>query len=217
MSTRTRTRTPHSDQDSEYYDTSEGLHDYESMSDDEIEGLLFEEPETKPQGFWNLPTAAGLSIILVGVAYLFQEMGLWNGPNLAGLAAMIPWVAGVLIILLGFGVLSWKPNRKSRKQRRRERRQARADKKSPLGGFTLGDGRRKLVRSRDKKIAGVCGGLAEYFNLDPTVVRIAFVIGTIISQGSLTLGYFILSYVMPKPEDAAADRKEERITIIRDY
>jgi phage shock protein C len=36
---------------------------------------------------------------------------------------------------------------------------------------------KKLYRSRsDKKIAGVCGGLAEYFNIDATVIRIIFIV-----------------------------------------
>lgn len=36
---------------------------------------------------------------------------------------------------------------------------------------------KKLFRSRkDRKIAGVCGGLAEYFNLDPTLMRIIFLV-----------------------------------------
>ncbi|MBP5547557.1 MAG: PspC domain-containing protein [Bacteroidales bacterium] len=39
---------------------------------------------------------------------------------------------------------------------------------------------KKLTRSRvDRKIAGVCGGLAEYLNVDPTVVRILFLIALI--------------------------------------
>src|SRR5690606_3558600 len=73
--------------------------------------------------------------------------------------------------------------------------------------------RKRLVRSRNKKIAGVCGGIAEYFSIDPTLVRIAFVIGTIATQGSFLLAYLILSFVMPKPEPLSL---EERITIIRD-
>ena len=31
---------------------------------------------------------------------------------------------------------------------------------------------KKLYRSNDRKIAGVCGGLAEYINIDPTVIRV---------------------------------------------
>jgi phage shock protein C len=36
---------------------------------------------------------------------------------------------------------------------------------------------KRLYRSStDKKIAGVCGGLAEYFNIDPTIIRVIFVL-----------------------------------------
>lgn len=39
---------------------------------------------------------------------------------------------------------------------------------------------RKLTRSTtDRRIAGVCGGLAKYLNVDPTVIRIIFLIGLI--------------------------------------
>lgn len=46
-------------------------------------------------------------------------------------------------------------------------------------------------------IAGVCGGIAEYLNWDPTIVRIIFVVLTIMGWGSPVLLYFILALVMP--------------------
>jgi phage shock protein PspC (stress-responsive transcriptional regulator) len=58
---------------------------------------------------------------------------------------------------------------------------------------------KKLYRSRtDRKIAGVCGGLAEYFNIDPTVVRIIFVV--LLLPGWLPgfLPYVILWLVVPE-------------------
>ena len=74
-------------------------------------------------------------------------------------------------------------------------------------------GRGRLQKSPNKKVAGVAGGIADYFGIDPTLVRIAFVIGTIASQGTFLLGYIILSFVMPAPDKPSL---EERITIIRD-
>ena len=60
---------------------------------------------------------------------------------------------------------------------------------------------KRLVRSsRYKMIAGVCGGLAEYFGLDPTVVRIAYVLVSILSAGFPgILAYIVLMFVMPAP------------------
>jgi phage shock protein C len=57
---------------------------------------------------------------------------------------------------------------------------------------------KKLTRSQsNRKISGVCGGIAEYFNVDATIVRIAFAIATIIGIGSPILIYIILIFVMP--------------------
>jgi len=57
---------------------------------------------------------------------------------------------------------------------------------------------KKLRRSRNSMIAGVCAGIAEYFNLDPTLVRVAYVILSAVSAGFPgLLVYIILMLVMP--------------------
>jgi phage shock protein PspC (stress-responsive transcriptional regulator) len=57
---------------------------------------------------------------------------------------------------------------------------------------------KKLYRSRtDKKIFGVCGGLAKYFGVDVTVIRILFLVGLFIVGGGL-LAYLICALVMPE-------------------
>ena len=59
---------------------------------------------------------------------------------------------------------------------------------------------RKLMRSRrNRMIAGVCGGLAEWIGWDVTVVRIAYVVVSVLSAGFPgTLAYVILWFVMPE-------------------
>jgi phage shock protein C len=188
--------------------------DLESLSDDELENMLFEEEPSTEKGFLNLPTIAGLSLIVVGVAYIFQELGLWSGFDISVLAEMLPWLAGILIILLGFGVLSWRPKKK---------RKVRATIELPSGKEKVvdvktakkkADGKKRLIRSKNKKIAGVAGGIADYFSIDPTLVRIAFVIGMIASTGwPMILAYIVMAVVMPEPE---SDPSEGRITIIKD-
>jgi phage shock protein C len=56
---------------------------------------------------------------------------------------------------------------------------------------------KKLTRSKDKKIAGVCGGLANYFDIDPTIVRILFLI-VFFAGGASLLAYLIMWIVMPE-------------------
>lgn len=57
----------------------------------------------------------------------------------------------------------------------------------------------KLTKSvTDRRIAGVCGGLAEYFDLDPTLVRVGYVLLSIFSAAFPgLLAYIILAIVMP--------------------
>jgi len=55
---------------------------------------------------------------------------------------------------------------------------------------------KRLYKSRyDKKICGICGGLAEYFGLDPSLVRIGFVLFGIFGAG--ILAYIIFAIVVP--------------------
>ena len=56
---------------------------------------------------------------------------------------------------------------------------------------------KKLYKSStDKKLAGVCGGLAEYFNIDSTLVRLGWVVLSLLG-GSGLLAYIIAAIIMP--------------------
>ena len=57
---------------------------------------------------------------------------------------------------------------------------------------------KKLYLSeKDKKIGGVCGGIAEYFEIDSTLVRLVWVILTLLSMGGGIIAYLIFWIVMP--------------------
>lgn len=58
---------------------------------------------------------------------------------------------------------------------------------------------KKLTKGRDKKIFGVCDGLGNYFDVDPTIVRVAFLVA-VFGFGTGILLYLILALVMPDPE-----------------
>lgn len=56
---------------------------------------------------------------------------------------------------------------------------------------------KKLYKSStDKKVDGVCAGIAEYFGIDPTVVRVAWVLFSLFG-GSGVLAYIICAILMP--------------------
>ena len=56
--------------------------------------------------------------------------------------------------------------------------------------------KRLYKSSRNKKICGVCGGIAEYLNMDPTVIRLITAIITL-AWGSGIILYIIMAFVMP--------------------
>ena len=58
----------------------------------------------------------------------------------------------------------------------------------------------KLYRSRENRmLGGVCGGLGEYFDIDPTLVRVLFVFGAFLGiPGALALVYLVLLILVPQ-------------------
>lgn len=65
--------------------------------------------------------------------------------------------------------------------------------------------KKQLTRSTDKMLAGVCSGIAEYFDLDPTLVRVCYAVLTIFTTcfPGLLL-YLLLILIMPAAPQASA-------------
>ncbi len=62
---------------------------------------------------------------------------------------------------------------------------------------------KKLCKSNtNKRISGVCGGIAEYLNADATLVRLAFMLVCLVG-GSGVLAYIAAAIIMPEAEEAA--------------
>ena len=56
-----------------------------------------------------------------------------------------------------------------------------------------------LTRSKSNRmIAGVCAGLGDYLNIDPTVIRLLFVLGFFTFNGAMLLVYLIMAIVTPE-------------------
>lgn len=53
---------------------------------------------------------------------------------------------------------------------------------------------------KDKKVAGVCGGIAEYLNTDPTIIRLVFAL-LALGWGSGVLAYIVCALVLPDGDD----------------
>ena len=70
---------------------------------------------------------------------------------------------------------------------------------------TIASMTRRLTRSKsDRKIAGICGGVAEFFGIDSTTVRVLWVIAGIIPGGWGVLPYVVLWIVLPEEDEVRA-------------
>lgn len=75
-----------------------------------------------------------------------------------------------------------------------EKREETGEEKSTI--YTM---KRRLTRSKtDRKLFGVCGGLGEYFDIDPTFIRLAF--AALVLEGIGIVIYIILAIIMPPEE-----------------
>lgn len=220
MTTRERSRS-HSSSDASTetfeqptaFEVGETTLDLDDVSEEELNDLYFDD-DTGESSLFSLPTVTGLTLILAGTIYLLSELGVWSGLAFSNL--VLPWLVGVGVILLGFGLLTWRsPSDSEDDSGKTTMKAVEAETgQTKVVEEPRKSDKQKLTRSRtNKKLLGVCGGIAEYLNLDPTLVRIAFVVGVIGSGGPFVLGYLGLAFIMPKESPLTP---EERLSIIRD-
>lgn len=69
--------------------------------------------------------------------------------------------------------------------------------------------KKRLYRSEENsKLLGVCGGIAEYFDIDPTVVRIIWIL-SLCCFGSGVIAYIVCALVMPKKSEINENVKKK--------
>lgn len=169
--------------------------DLDNVSEADLDALSLDD-EASEKSVLNLQTVSGLILILTGLVYLLMELGV-GAPYSPGLAIVFPWLVGTIVIVTGVGVLAWRyvPSVSSSSHLLQNPMRAESDSPNDDGRPVSSP---RLARSRtDNRLLGVCGGIAHYLDLDPTLVRIAFVIGTIFF-GPLLIAYFGLAFAMPK-------------------
>jgi phage shock protein C len=69
---------------------------------------------------------------------------------------------------------------------------------------------KRLYRSeKDRMVAGVCAGLGEYFGIDPTLIRVAWVLATVLTAlFPLFIAYFVLAIIIPSKSEVKNGKKE---------
>lgn len=189
---------------------------------------FLEEEKKANTNIWNFATIAGIAMFFVGMFYLVQSVGLSIGPDLSGLIEVMPLIGGILVTLVGFGFLVGdrkKAKEEKKKQKKKSRNfdfdfdedvdqqedfslhndlnSRSKSRKSSSGKYNFDSfalkQSKKLYKSRtNKKWAGVCGGLAKYFGISATVVRLLFVITFFAGSGTSLLVYIALAIALDK-------------------
>lgn len=137
----------------------------------------------------------GILFIALGAILLSYELDLFSFFHIVDL----PWptIWGLFLIAIGALILFAQWKKKSEAENSEGNPAGDAENKSR--GF--GDLKVNIHRSRaDRKIAGVCGGLAVYFNIDSTIIRLAWILLTIASKGLGILIYIIFIFVFSEED-----------------
>jgi phage shock protein C len=140
----------------------------------------------------------GITLIVVGLVFLLGNLDLFSVRSFFRFTWM--YALPVLLIALGFYLVVF---RKPSTQEAAPSAEPSAQTGEPAAG------RRRMERSvSNRKLFGVCGGLGDYFDIDPTIVRLLFLVFTLMSFGFGILLYIILIFSMPEQRAATTASRE---------
>lgn len=189
---------------------------------------FLEEKEKKPkESIWNFSTITGLVLVLISAAFIgnvvsTQVLGLGTLPFLSTLMSVTPYIGGAILGLLLIGMFSRSKSKKIEAKEEKEKvketydkldkflyseeetktyrqkTKAKTSSTSKFERFKVSASNRLMKSRTDKKIAGVCGGLAKHLGISSTIIRLLFVAAIILGWGSFILVYIALAFVMPK-------------------
>ncbi len=129
-------------------------------------------------------------LIVIGIILLMNQLGIFYAIHFWSIPWQLIWA--VFLILIGAFLLM---NRKSV-----EATEAGEDTSS--GAETV-VGRKQIYRPReDRMLAGVCAGLARYFDIDVTIVRLIYVLLTFASIGVGIIAYIVMIFAFPEEPDS---------------
>lgn len=149
----------------------------ESQSENSSENLIKDKSL-----FW------GSLLIILGLFFLLRQTGLFYGLEFWRIPWQMVWAA--FLIIIGLFLLL--------------KRKKTADDETEM--FNVKG--KKLYRSRSQKmLSGVCGGIAEYFEMDVSIIRILWAIITIASAGFGILIYILMVIIFPEAPEEIKDKE----------
>ncbi len=110
----------------------------------------------------------------------------------------------ILTVALGVGIgyFAFQALKQKNEAKQDEGFDAEENETAEAAETTRAFGTKRLAKSAtDKKLAGVCGGIAEYFGVDSTIIRLVFAL-LVIGWGTGILAYIIAALVLPEADKA---------------
>lgn len=196
-----------------------------NISDKELHTTLNEfldEKEKKPaESIWNFSTVMGLVLVFISAGFVghvvgSEVLGIGSIPFAETLITGAPYIGGAVLTLIILSMFRRTKKEKIEETIEQERIKETYDKldeflyrdlnnkggskssKKSYENFSVSSGQ-KLMKSRtDKKLAGVCGGLAKHLGINSTIMRLIFVAAVFLSSSTFILVYIAMAFVMPK-------------------
>lgn len=200
------------------------LNDFD-LSDDEFEDLRSEYEFEKsrregPDKGARIAKIVGLLFLILASLFVIQQFFFPFGPDLTHILRIIPMSGTILVVLIGLGLLShFRAGKKIGKRNKKtsakpsdsgfantgdefsddqaETAYSSAPHSEYYDPYALANTKRWYRSRKEKMIFGVCGGIAERFQIDPTIVRALFALA-FFSYGFSFVIYIVLAIVMPK-------------------
>lgn len=169
-----------------------------------LDDFLREHEPPQKVNLFNFKTIVGMGMLFVTSLFLIQQLFPWFGLTVGTqLVDLLPFIGGIMVALIGLGMFSGQ-----KKEKRTKTKFVPTSEKtitlSDLNDVTILDNYaltqpKKLFRSgKDKRLYGVCGGIAKYFGLNPFAVRLLWAILTLSSGGFMVPMYILMVIIMPK-------------------
>ncbi len=156
---------------------------------------------TSSSGSKDAAILVGVLLILAGIYFLLQ----YYAPFWFPFDFYWHWIFSwrlfwpVLLILLGVLYIWYASNRAEERSSVPAKREPGTE--NQIEEPTMKSQKKQLTRSRtNKKIAGVCGGMGEYFEIDPTWIRLGWLLVGLFHPPSAILVYIIMAIVVPYEE-----------------
>jgi len=137
----------------------------------------------------------GIALVIVGIMLLLANMEIFHFFNF--LEDTFEYIFPVLLIILGMAIIYYRQTQTESTDQQPRSEQSTASSASTEYTSSIPAFRHFRRSMSDKKIFGVCGGLAQYFGIDSSLIRMLYVVLCLASFGAGLVLYILIALIVP--------------------